>query len=104
MELQNGKVKGNCDAEMVLQAMIDYKYYKKALIITGDGDFYCLVKYLKEKEKLLGLLAPTKKNCSSLLTKILKGNLGLISDLKDKIEFKRKMPLADRTGRDINQS
>ena len=39
-------VKGNCDAELVLQAMIDFKAYNKALIVTGDGDFYCLVKYL----------------------------------------------------------
>lgn len=49
---QNGKIKGNCDAELVLQAMIDYKSYDKAIIISGDGDFFCLVKYLREKNKL----------------------------------------------------
>ncbi|MFH1315154.1 MAG: NYN domain-containing protein, partial [Candidatus Uhrbacteria bacterium] len=27
MELKNGEVKGNCDAELVLQAMIDFNKY-----------------------------------------------------------------------------
>lgn len=34
----DGKVKGNCDAELVLQAMIDFNKYDKAIIVTGDGD------------------------------------------------------------------
>ena len=51
LELKNGEVKGNCDAELVLQAMIDYKLYDKAIIVSGDGDFHCLIKYLQEKKK-----------------------------------------------------
>ena len=35
----NGEVKGNCDAELVLQAMIDLHAYQKAVIVTSDGDF-----------------------------------------------------------------
>ena len=31
LELKNGEIKGNCDAELVLQAMIDYKNYEKAI-------------------------------------------------------------------------
>ena len=37
---RDGNTKGNCDAELVLQAMIEYKQYDKAVIVTGDGDFY----------------------------------------------------------------
>jgi uncharacterized LabA/DUF88 family protein len=88
--LNNGKVKGNCDAELVLQAMIDYKLYEKAVIITGDGDFHCLIKYLQEKDKLRTVLVPSSKNCSSLIKMILKGNLSLVSDLKRKIEYRKK--------------
>ena len=40
---KNGSTKGNCDAELVLQAMIEYSNYDKAVIVTGDGDFYCLI-------------------------------------------------------------
>ena len=50
LEYKDGTTKGNCDAELVLQAMIEYLNYDKAVIVTGDGDFYCLVKYLVEKE------------------------------------------------------
>ena len=40
----DGKIKGNCDAELVLQAMIDFNNYEKAVIVSGDGDFHCLIK------------------------------------------------------------
>src|SRR3989344_9124532 len=63
-------IKGNCDAELVLQAMIDFQSYHQAIIITGDGDFYCLVRHLDLKDKLCRVLAPSSKNCSSLLRRI----------------------------------
>lgn len=50
--------KGNADAELVLYAMKEYQNYDKAIIVSGDGDFYCLVEYLAQKQKLLHLLAP----------------------------------------------
>ena len=49
---RDGKVKGNCDAELVLQAMIDLNEYRQAVIVSGDGDFYCLVGYLRKIGKL----------------------------------------------------
>lgn len=85
-----GVIKGNCDAELVLQAMIDFNKYKQAVIVTGDGDFYCLVKYLDEQKKLLKVLAPSENNCSSLLSKVAMAKLSLISDLKPKVEYKKK--------------
>lgn len=53
------KTKGNVDADMVLWAMKELKNYKKAVIISGDGDFYSLVEYLEQQGKLLKVLAPT---------------------------------------------
>ncbi|ODS34773.1 MAG: hypothetical protein SCARUB_00033 [Candidatus Scalindua rubra] len=35
-ELKGGKVKGNCDAELVLQAMADYENYHQAIIVTRE--------------------------------------------------------------------
>ncbi len=35
LESKEGEVKGNCDAEFVLQAMIEFNEYKKAILITG---------------------------------------------------------------------
>ena len=97
--LENKKkvVKGNCDAELVLQAMIDINSYNQALIITGDGDFYCLVKHLDINNKLLKVLAPSMHNYSSLLTKIAGNKISFVSDLHKKLEYVKKEPHKDGT-------
>ena len=51
-------VKGNVDAELVLWAVKEMKNYDRAVIVSGDGDFYSLVEYLVSEDKLLNLLAP----------------------------------------------
>ena len=82
-------IKGNVDAELVLHAMIQYKNYNKAVIVTGDGDFHCLIEYLEEKEKLLKVLAPTK-HYSSLLRKFNQKHYIIRIDLlKDSLEQKK---------------
>lgn len=68
MELPNKTVKGNVDAELVLHTMIHFKEYDKAIIISGDGDFHCLIEYLEQQEKLLHVLVPNK-HYSGLLRK-----------------------------------
>ncbi len=52
-------VKGNVDADMVLWAMKEMKNYEKAVIVSGDGDFFGLVEYLHQQDKLLKILTPT---------------------------------------------
>lgn len=55
-------VKGNVDAELVLHAAaIEYNNYDQAVIVSGDGDFACLVEFLQERGKLLKLLTPNAK-------------------------------------------
>jgi uncharacterized LabA/DUF88 family protein len=61
LKLPAGGTKGNVDAELVLHAMIEYPNYDRALIVTGDGDFYCLVEYLAKMDKLLKLMIPNRK-------------------------------------------
>jgi len=60
-------VKGNIDAELVLNAMIEFPHYDKAIIVSGDGDFSCLIEYLKLKNKLLKVITPNKRYSSLLL-------------------------------------
>lgn len=52
-------VKGNIDADLVLWAMKEMSNYDKAIIVSGDGDFYSLVEYLEGKGRLLHLLTPS---------------------------------------------
>lgn len=65
---ENGgiRIKGNVDAELVLHTMIEYPNYDKAIIVSGDGDFHCLVEYLVKNEKLLKIIVPNKKYSSLL--------------------------------------
>lgn len=60
------RIKGNVDAELVLHTMIEYENYDKAIIISGDGDFYCLVQYLVKQNKLRKIIVPNTR-FSSLL-------------------------------------
>ena len=97
---KDGTTKGNCDAELVLQAMLDFADYDKAIIVTGDGDFQCLAKYLHEQEKLLALLIPNQKKFSALLKfDFLKPYHRFVSDLRVKLEYApiKKSPRKDGT-------
>jgi uncharacterized LabA/DUF88 family protein len=53
-------VKGNVDAELVLYAVKEMPNYARAVIISGDGDFFSLVEYLKEQGRLLKLMVPNR--------------------------------------------
>ena len=86
LRLQTGKVKGNVDAELVLHAMIEYEHYDKALIVTGDGDFYCLVDYLFKNDKLLKLMIPNKNKFSSLFRKMMP-RIVFMNNLRGKLEY-----------------
>ena len=89
LTLPGGKVKGNVDAELVLHTMIEYPNYNKALIVTGDGDFYCLVDYFIKHDKLLKLMIPNKKEFSSLFRKLMR-YIVFMDNLKNKLEHKKK--------------
>ena len=51
LELPDGDVKGNVDAELVLHTMVHINDFDKTLIVTGDGDFHCLIEYLLDQKK-----------------------------------------------------
>ena len=60
-EEQKPVVKGNIDADLVLYAMKELPNYDKAVIVSGDGDFFGLVEYLAQENKLLKLLTPNQR-------------------------------------------
>lgn len=53
-------IKGNVDAELVLYAMKELPNYDKAIIVSGDGDFYCLAEYLAGKDRLKNIMTPNR--------------------------------------------
>ncbi|MDB5185373.1 MAG: hypothetical protein JWN38_1181 [Candidatus Saccharibacteria bacterium] len=59
-------IKGNVDAELVLYAMKEIPNYSKALIVSGDGDFFSLAEYLEEQGKLEKIMTPNWQYSSLL--------------------------------------
>ena len=88
---KEGKIrtKGNVDAELVLHAMIEYSNYDKAIIISGDGDFHCLIEHLEKKEKLGRVIIPNRKTYSQLLWKFRK-YMDYMNNLRNKLERRSK--------------
>lgn len=78
--------KGNADAELVLHAMKEYQNYDKAVVVSGDGDFYCLVEYLSEKNKLLHLLAPN--NHYSSLYRPFESFVVVLDSFRDQLAYR----------------
>jgi len=86
----DGKIKGNIDADLVLRAALELKDYDKAVIVTSDGDFYSLVQYLYENNKLEIVLSPDEVNCSNLLKQTAKEKIWFMNNLRNKLEYKKK--------------
>ena len=80
-----GKAKGNCDADLILHAILEKDNYGKAIIVTSDGDFYSLVRYLYENKKLEMVLSPHVSTCSKLLKKEAKEKINYMNNLDKKI-------------------
>lgn len=91
--LMEGKKKWNVDVDIVFEIMhrlIEEDDFDKIILVTGDGDYIKLVKYLIEKQRLKKILFPNKKYSS--LYKPFKDNYGLnlsIPDIKMRIEYKK---------------
>jgi len=51
------KRKANCDVEMAFYLITEMDKYREVVVLTGDGDFLPVLKYIKKKGKRVYLLA-----------------------------------------------
>ncbi|KKU43213.1 MAG: hypothetical protein UX60_C0032G0003 [Berkelbacteria bacterium GW2011_GWA2_46_7] len=86
----DGKIKGNIDADLVLRAVLEFKQYDKAVIVSSDGDFYSLVQHLYENGKLEVVLSPDMKHCSKLLKQTAKERIWFMNNLRKKLGYQKK--------------
>lgn len=84
---REGEIKGNIDANLVLQAMIDWDKYDKAVIVTSDGDFYCLIKHWREHNKLLRVISSSQEGCSCLIKQEADSKISYIEELRNRLEY-----------------
>jgi uncharacterized LabA/DUF88 family protein len=88
--LPDGGVKGNCDTELVLKAATTVSDYEQAVLVTNDGDFSCLVQYLKARGQFRNLVASSRNDCSRLL-RVAAGHCVIyVDEVPDKVGLKRK--------------
>lgn len=58
--------KANCDVDMTFDIMRLYSQYSQAVILSGDGDFYIVLKYLIEKGKNITILARSERTAREI--------------------------------------
>lgn len=85
---QNGKPKGNCDSDLLMQATSDLYEgdLAKAVIVASDGDYAPLVKTLKVKDRLEVILSPALPKKCSLLLKRTGAPIAYINDQRSILE------------------
>ena len=66
---KDGRTKGNVDGELILTIAKDF--YENNLgdvvLVSGDGDYHCIVEFLKEKNIPIQIVSPNLKYLSLLL-------------------------------------
>lgn len=101
----DGKPKGNCDADLVLQAARDaYEgKFDAVVIVTSDGDYAGLVKFLLEKQKLLIIFSPRNSKQCSILLKRTGAKIAFVNDQRSHfaINQQKKLPAGTELRKDL---
>jgi uncharacterized LabA/DUF88 family protein len=98
----DGAPKGNCDADLVLHATTDVfeTTYNRSILVSSDGDYAGLVKFLSERSKMSTILSPHPKDRCSILLKRTNVPIVYLNDLREQLKIqsiKEKAPGADGT-------
>jgi uncharacterized LabA/DUF88 family protein len=90
----DGKAKGNCDADFVLQVARDAyeNKFNKAVLVSSDGDYASLVKFLQGKIKLKIILSPSAPERCSILLKKIGVPITYLNDVKSRLTLGKKSP------------
>lgn len=88
-----GKIKGNCDSELVLHAVVNIirKKLSKIILVSSDGDFSCLLEFALKEGKKVAVISPSRK-LSYLIRRL---NIP-ITYLSDILELVKKEKTPDR--------
>ncbi len=81
--------KANCDVDMAFYLMKEREHYANAIILSGDGDFLPVLKYLKETGKGVTILARGERT-SKELRQFAGPNFRDFVRLRNQLEYKGK--------------
>lgn len=81
--------KANCDVDMTFDMMRFLGQYARAVVLTGDGDFCCVVEYLVKKGREIRIIANANRAARDL--RIVAGDKFIdIRSLRPIIELKKE--------------
>lgn len=93
----DGTIKGNCDADLVLHAVksVYESIFDEIVLVSSDGDYSSLVSFLQEKGKMNCVVSPNR-HCSILLKRT-NVRITYLQDIKLLLMKKEKAPNKDGT-------
>jgi len=60
------RIKANCDVDLTMDMLLLKDKYRRAVVLTGDGDFLPLFEYLREQSRDIVIMAFTKRTSREL--------------------------------------
>lgn len=78
-----GKKKGNVDTDIVFHVMekvAEREKFDKIVLVSGDGDYFKMVRYLISKGRFAKLLAPNRRSMSSLYRSLISNSYYIFLD------------------------
>jgi len=88
IDLNAAVAKGNVDVDLTLHTLTLLDGYERAVLITSDGDFAPLVRYLMENNRLEVVLSPSVRHCSWLLKKTAREKVRYLQEVRSKVDLK----------------
>lgn len=83
------KTKANCDVDLTMDMLLMIKEYKRAVVLTGDGDFAPLLNYLVTKGRRLIIISSPKRTAREI--KRIAGNEHIdFGSLRYFLEYKKR--------------
>src|SRR3989344_2605964 len=90
---KEGRTKGNVDGELILAIAKDFyeNKLKSAILVSGDGDYHCIVEFLKEKNIPVTIVSPNRRYLS-LLLKRTNVSIVILDEFIENLRQKMKRP------------
>lgn len=85
----DGRKKADVDSRMTFEIMYYFSEYDKAVVMTGDGDYYWVLEHLIQSEKQVWLLSFPKTTAREL-KKLFAGGSTDLTTIKTLVELKEK--------------
>ncbi len=84
--------KANCDVDLTFDLMKFFDNYDGVVILSGDGDFAPVLKYLKNKKKTLHILSRGERTAKEL-KRLVGSDFMDFHYLREKLKYTKKAPI-----------